>query len=138
MFQILVVSNDVANLIDVLDVLTSAGYQASGAASFEEATRVLAHRSPDLVIADERLGEFNGLHIIVKARAGHPEVAGIVTTPAPNRGLEADARGLNVECVIKPHDPTEWLVPVWQTLNAGHPGEYSTVRHDPFHSSTRH
>jgi DNA-binding response OmpR family regulator len=116
MSQILVVSNDDVGLAHTLSVLSEAGYQASGASTFEDANRQLAHRSPDLVIADECLGNFNGLHIIMRARARHPDVIAIVTTPIKSRGLEADARSLNVECMVKPHDAAEWVASISRTL----------------------
>jgi DNA-binding NtrC family response regulator len=130
MSQILVVNHDKSELSTVLNVLTAAGYEASGASSFEEAASLLARGTPDLVIADERLGEFNGLHVIVKARAEDPHVGAIVTTAVKNRGLEADAKGLNVECLVKPHDPIEWLEPVSKTLNTPRSGDGSPLYFD--------
>ena len=118
MSGILVVSNDGIGLALTLRALHEAGYQASGASSFEEAKRILAKTSPDLVIADECLGPFNGLHIIMRARAVHPEVPAIVTTRVKSRGLEADARSLNVEWMLKPETPAEWLAPISRTLRA--------------------
>jgi DNA-binding response OmpR family regulator len=126
------VSQDIVGMLDVLDVLAAAGHKVSGAASFDEASRLLTSCSPDLVIADERLGEFNGLHIIVRARAENPEVGAIVTTTVRNRGLESDARRLNVECVVKPTDPAGWIASVWRTLHGERSGAYLTpevIRH---------
>ena len=117
MSQILVVNNDGIRLTNVLNALNAAGHRARGASTFEEATRALADRAPDLVIADERLGAYNGLHVILRARADHPDVSAIVTTPVMNRGLEADARSMNIQCLIKPKSPSEWLPPVWKILN---------------------
>jgi DNA-binding NtrC family response regulator len=118
MSHILVVSNDGLGLAHTLSVLNEAGYQASGASSFEDASRLLAKGSPDLVIADERLGAFNGLHVILRARGRYPDVAAIVSTPTRSRGLEADARRLNVECMITPKDPADWLASISRTLSA--------------------
>jgi DNA-binding response OmpR family regulator len=118
MSQILVVSSDVPSLTYVLNILRAAGHSASGASTFEAATRALEDRAPDLVIADERLGAYNGLHVILRARAENPDVNAIVTTPVKNRGLEADARSLNIRCLIKPQSPAEWLEPVWRMLDA--------------------
>ena len=126
MSQILVVSNDDTHLAQTLSVLREAGHHARGASTFEDASRLLKlnHRSPDLLIADECLGNFNGLHVIMRARARHPEVLAIVTTPVKSRGLEADARSLNVECMLKPRDPAEWVASVSKTprvpAEAGH------------------
>jgi DNA-binding response OmpR family regulator len=118
MSGILVVSNDGIGLAHTLSALHAAGYQASGASSFEEAKRCLADGSPDLVIADECLGAFNGLHVIMRARALRPEVSAIVTTPVVSRGLEADARSLNVAWMLKPRNPAEWLAPIARTLRS--------------------
>jgi DNA-binding response OmpR family regulator len=116
MSQILVVSTDDIELARTVTVLSEAGYQASGATTFEAASRVLASRSPDLVIADECLGSFNGLHVIMRARATHPDVLAIVTTPRKSRGLEADARSLNVTCVVKPRNPADWVASISRTF----------------------
>ena len=116
MSRIFVVSNDSAHLTAMLGVLASAGYSATGATTFEEAQRRVVIESPDLVIADERLGAFNGLHVVLTARAERPNTWGIVTTPVENRGLEADARSLNVQCMVKPRTPSEWLAPISRIL----------------------
>src|SRR5439155_5662014 len=78
--QILVVSPNDNDLADTLRVLASAGYRASGATTFEEAKELLAIGSPDLVIADERLGAYNGLHVILRARPAPPHVRAIETS----------------------------------------------------------
>ena len=116
MSQILVVSADDGGLSATLHVLRGAGYGATGASTLTEARAILADSAPDLVIADERLGAFNGLHVIVTARAEHPGVSAIVTTPVKNRGLEADARSLNVLCMVKPRNAAEWLAPISRML----------------------
>jgi len=137
MSQILVVNNDGARLTNVLSVLNAAGYRARGASTFEEATRALADRAPDLVIADERLGAYNGLHVILRARADHPDVSAIVTTPVKNRGLEADAKSLNIQCLIKPQSAGDWLEPVWKILNEDRADGRSSLQCDPVPSMGR-
>ena len=98
------------------------GVKQRSAEQPERATRLLAQGSPDFVIADGRLGAFNGLHIIMRARAAHPETGAIVTTTTKDRGLEADARSLNVECMVKPKNPAEWLEPIskWAAQHQPH------------------
>jgi DNA-binding NtrC family response regulator len=127
MTHILVVSNDVAGLTDTLSVLGAAGYHACGASTFAEARRVLAGGSPDLVIADQRLGEYNGLHVILRARVSRPGLSAIVTTGALDCGLAADARSLDVECVLKPKNAMGWLAPVARVLAYNRVGRSSTV-----------
>ncbi len=116
MSQIFVVSNDDTDLTAMLGVLANAGYSATGATTFEEAQQRLANESPDVVIADERLGAFNGLHVLLTARAEHPYADLIVTTTDRNRGLEADARSLNVHCMVKPRNLADWVAPISSLL----------------------
>ena len=116
MSQILVVSADGDGLNAMLNVLGGAGHCATVASSFEDAKTKLANLSPDLVIADERLGAFNGLHVILNARAEHPGVNAIVATTVKSRGLEADARSLNVVCMVKPRNAHAWLAPISRML----------------------
>jgi CheY-like chemotaxis protein len=118
MAHILVVSNDGTSLYQTLDVLSDAGHKTCGASTFHQAMTQIAHQSPDLIIADERLGEYNGLHVILSARAKRSGVGGIVTTPVKNRALEADAKSLNVECVVWPKNRTDWAASISRTLGA--------------------
>lgn len=136
MQRILVVNTDGEERIGLLRALNAAGYRAVGASTFDEAKRWLDGRALDLVIADERLGAYNGLHVIVRARAVRPDVRAIVTSPVANSGLEADARHLNVCCLIKPDDPAKWLAPIARTLKARlrarrrHPSGLRLLRRD--------
>jgi len=116
MSRIFVVTNDEADLTVMLGVLARAGYSVAGATTFEEAQRLLATQSPEIVIADERLGAFNGLHVLITARADHPYADLIVTTPKRNRFLEQDARSLNVHCIVKPRNVDEWVATIDELL----------------------
>lgn len=106
--KILVVSSDSKALKTMLEVLGGAGYEANGATSFAEGRQLLAQRSPDLLIADERLEAFNGMHLILRGRFFEPELQAIVVSASEDAGLEAEARRLNIPAVVKPSDPTEW------------------------------
>jgi DNA-binding NtrC family response regulator len=116
--EILVVSQDDASRSAMLGLFADAGYRTIGASSFEEGKRILEGRSPDLLIADERLGQFNGLHLVVRGRVRNPDMRAIVTTPTPVAGLDSDARCVNAEYVVTPEDAKDWLQPVSRALNA--------------------
>ena len=116
-----VVSGDESHRSRLIDVLSGAGYRTSGVATFAEAKQILGSSSADLVIAEERLGAFNGLHVIVLGRAVHPDLKAIVMTAQRDPALETDARRLNVDCVVESADPEEWLESVSRTLDAGMP-----------------
>ena len=125
--RIFVVSGDDSHRSRLIDVLSGAGYRTSGAATFAEAKQVLGSSSADLVIAEERLGAFNGLHVIVLGRAVHPDMKAIVMTAQRDPALETDARRLNVDCVVESADPEEWLESVSRTLDAATPCAGPTI-----------
>jgi DNA-binding response OmpR family regulator len=106
--KILVVSSDTEALDTMLEVLSGAGYDASGASTFSEGKRLLDEDSPDLVIADERLEAFNGLHLILRGRYLGADLQGIVVSTSEDAGLEAEARRLNIPAVARPSNPQEW------------------------------
>jgi DNA-binding NtrC family response regulator len=116
--SILVVSRDVDGLAATLDVLTSAGYRACGVSTFEEAKPLLATMSPAMMITEERLGRFNGLHLVLRGRAANPAMGAIATTAHEDPLFEAEARRLNVQYLVKPANPNEFLLPIAQTLKA--------------------
>ena len=118
--QIVVVTGDDERRTALLDTLNGAGYLASGASTFAEAKQLLETRSADLVIADERLGPFNGLHVIVVGRAHHPGMKAIVTSRVKDEGLENEARRLNVHCLVQPTEASDWLASVSRTLEVVH------------------
>ena len=118
--QIVVVTGNDERRAALLDTLNDAGYLASGASTFDEAKHLLETRSPDLVIADERLGAFNGLHVIVVGRARHPGMKAIVTSPIKDEGLEIDAKRLNVYCLVEPTRQSDWLASISRTLEVVH------------------
>ena len=80
-------------------MLADDGYRVLTADSFERALEVLKTKSPDLLILDVRLGDFNGLQLIVTAP--HP-IPAIVVTGFADTVLERDARQLGAEYVVKP------------------------------------
>ena len=110
--------------------LAAAGFRVSLADSFGVAQRLAATRLPSLVLADVRLGQYNGLHLILSIRYNHPQVAGVVTYDLSDIALEAEAHRSGVTFVAKPVGPQELLAAVFRTLWR-HPGDKTPVR-SPF------
>jgi DNA-binding NtrC family response regulator len=125
--RIFVVSGDDSHRSRLIDVLSGAGYRTTGAATFAEAKQMLGSSSADLVIAEERLGAFNGLHVIVLGRSYRPDLKAIVMTTQKDAALETDARRLNVDCVVETADEEEWLESVSRTLDAALPCAGPTI-----------
>jgi DNA-binding NtrC family response regulator len=135
MSEILVVSTVGPERRGMLGILKGAGHHVRVAASFEEATDLLTTTTPDLVIADERLHGYNGMHLLLRARHENPRVGAIVLTTEKSCAVEADARHLNVECAVTPGDPSDWLAFVSRSLHVDHTGFRSTGEpQEPIHT----
>jgi two-component system, response regulator YesN len=63
------------------------------AANGEEALRIIDHTPPNLIFMDIRLPEVNGLDLIRKIKAQHPEIVSIVLT-----GYDREYREVALEC----------------------------------------
>jgi len=86
------------------------------APTFEAAKQRLAVRTPNLLIAASRLGFFNGMHLVVRGRIEHPAMAAILTAPAKDPLLEAEASIYGATCVPTPETSTELLALVSSTF----------------------
>ena len=97
--RILVVDDDIGYLTVTRDILERGGHQVLLASTFEEGRRVLRDESPDFLIADVRLGAFNGLQLIATNRAGIPA---IVVSGFDDSVLQAEARAFGADYLVKP------------------------------------
>ncbi len=102
---ILVVDGDGRQRASVLRILRRAGYQVTGVDSFHAARQFLASTQPDLLIADVRLGAFNGLHLVWQRHAAHPGQPSIVTHAVADAVLQRDAFTFGAPYLVKPISP---------------------------------
>jgi CheY-like chemotaxis protein len=72
--------------------LSGAGHRVTGAGTFETAWQAYTADPPDVVVAAVRLGAYNGLHLVIRARAHNANLGGVVTSRAADPALEAEAR----------------------------------------------
>ena len=97
--RILIVEDHEATRQGLRALLTNAGYEVVSASTFAEGRRSLAEQTPDLLISDVRLGEYNGLQLIAAAPLGVPS---IIVTGFPDLVLEAEALKLGAHYLTKP------------------------------------
>lgn len=97
---ILVVDENAAALTTIVAALARAGYRALGAQSFPEAAQTIARVNPSLLIANVRLGQYNGLHLLVRGRVEHPELAVIMIGP-DNDMVAAEAQMLGARAYLR-------------------------------------
>jgi DNA-binding NtrC family response regulator len=104
--QILLVEPDADLRTTQAVALGSAGHRVQATGSFDDARRALAEGLPDVLITAVRLGAFNGLHLIIRARALRPRVAAILTATAADPALDAEARANGAIVVLAGSDPS--------------------------------
>ena len=117
---ILAVDSDHAALARAVEILSRAGYRVTGVDSFQKAKPLLASSQPDLMIADVRLGAFNGLHLVLRRRREHPHKPSIVTNSYADPVLERQAREFRTPYLVKPLSPEVLLTVVAKTLGPLH------------------
>jgi len=94
-----------------------------------EALNLLSSNTPDLVITDLRLAEFNGLYL---AAVNPQRIPVIIVTGYADRGLEAEARELGADFLLKPVKPSQLLAVVERRLPVTQNGEsFSLARRWP-------
>ena len=107
MASILIVESDGAELSRTVDAFNRRGYKATGVSTFQAAKHVLCRSpAPDVLIADVRLGRFNGLHLAVFAKRRNPKMTTIVSHEPVDSPLQSDADRLRVAFWPKPSEPS--------------------------------
>ena len=111
--RLLVVEDHDATRMGLTALLTNAGYVVLSAGTFHEGRRLLSADAPDLLIADVRLGEYNGLQLVAAAPRA---VASIIVTGFPDPALETEALKLGARYITKPIDTEALLAMVEETI----------------------
>ncbi len=76
--MVLLVTESPASRSRIEGWLQNLGYAVEAVSSFEDARSKLRTLNPDVLISDVRLGEFNGLHLVIVGRARRPTMVAIV------------------------------------------------------------
>src|SRR5580704_18903004 len=98
-YKILIVEDNEATRMGLRTLLIRAGYNVVSASSFVKGRRAIVEHAPDLLIADLRLGEYNGLQLVAAVPLGVPS---IVITGHPDAVLAAEAQKLGAHYITKP------------------------------------
>ena len=111
--KILIVEDDRATRMGLQELLRQAGYEAVAAADFRAGRLALEQEQPDLLIADLRLEGFNGLQLL---HVNPRPIPTIIVTGFPDDVLQAEARYLGAEYLVKPVSPPVLLAAVERLL----------------------
>jgi len=125
--RILIVDDDPTTRVGLAELLQQSGYETTAVPSFEQAARLIRTAPPDLLIADVRLGPFNGLQLVISSPTPLPA---IIITGFADPVLESDARRRGADYVLKPVDAKALLELVEAKLSAARPHFTATRRWD--------
>ena len=90
-------------------LLSEAGYAVVSASTFQAARKALDCVEPDLLIADVRLDDFNGLHLAILSRIDRPRTQVIITHACADSMLEREAARCDAIFVVDPLANPEFL-----------------------------
>lgn len=76
---------------------------------FDDAKAMLAASPPAVLITGVRLGEYNGLHLIIRTRIDHPGTASFVILENPDPAVEQEAATNGAVCLRYPAQERELM-----------------------------
>jgi DNA-binding NtrC family response regulator len=129
MTPLAVIVNTDEQVLDRLDaILSSCGCSVAALRSFLDANAFLAYTTPDLLIVDLHLAEYNGLQLAIWSQAQRPDVPVIVTHRGEDSTAEREAARYGATFVAAPANNGAF-VPLVQTMLAQHFPARQHVRH---------
>lgn len=111
--RVLIVEDDTATRTGLEKLLQNAGYATVTASSLQDGLQAMTETPPDLLIADVRLGEYNGIQLIATSGLSIPS---IVITAFADPVLEAEARRFGADYLLKPVSPAQLMELIRQRL----------------------
>jgi DNA-binding NtrC family response regulator len=114
----LVVEPHAPDALTTVEALSRSGFRVTLAETFARAKEHLASQIPDVLVTAIRLGEFNGLHLVLRATSARPDTSALVVSDYPDMVLEADAEAMGATFVLKPVSGKELTAAVFRTLAA--------------------
>ena len=112
----LVVEPILSDAIAITSALAACQFQVTIADTFAKAKDRLNTQIPEILVTAIRLAEYNGLQLVLRAKASRPEIAAIVMSSAPDPVLQADAEAMGATFVLKPVVDKELAAAVFRTV----------------------
>lgn len=112
----LVVEPDLSQLIFVLSALSSLRFDVTVASTFKEARNALTASRPMILIADLRLGEYNGLHLVLRGKSAYRHLPALITSHVHDEVLQREAEQLGATYVTLPTEHEEFVAAVSRTI----------------------
>jgi two-component system response regulator YesN len=102
MKRVILVEDDRSVSAALTQILLAHGIDVVTLTSFEEARHYLERNTPDVLITDIRLGEFNGLQLAIIVKTRHPTCDVMVISGYDDAVLREEARRVGAIFRLKP------------------------------------
>jgi ActR/RegA family two-component response regulator len=112
----LVIEPAVPHLLAILGALSSTGFDVTVAETYEEARTVLTTHTPLLLVTGLKLREYNGLHLVLRARAIRADMAAVVVSDTADPVLMGEAEKLGATFVVMPTTHEEMVAAICRTV----------------------
>jgi two-component system, NtrC family, response regulator AtoC len=118
--RVLIVEDDEVFLRPLRRAIELGGFEVLTAGSGEEALDLLKREDVDLALTDQRLPGMDGVAVVRRLKAEHPEVGVVVMTAYGTIGAAVEATRLGAEdYLVKPFEPDEILLVLRRALEFG-------------------
>jgi DNA-binding response OmpR family regulator len=111
----LVVEPSLAEALSLHSALSELGFQVSVSDNFNDAKARLGPALA-LLVTELRLNEYNGLHLVFRAKSGRREMAAIIRTQISDPLLQLEAERMGATFVLKTAGVAEFRAAVCRTL----------------------
>ncbi len=110
------ISSDHRDRSVLVEALGALGVAVDVADDFPRGRDRLALSPPDLLITELRLGAYNGLHLVLRAKRENPSMTAVVVTRTPDPVLRLEAAQLDATLVVVEETRHGWVAPVLAAL----------------------
>lgn len=112
----LVVDPNGPNRLRTVLTLESAGFQVASVDSFRAAREMIASAPPAVLVTALKLGEYNGFHLVLRARTAGAGIATLVTSDDPGSAFKKQALETRATLVVDPVTSRDLLAAIFRTL----------------------
>jgi CheY-like chemotaxis protein len=107
-----VVWSDHGNRATLVEALDALGVVVAVADDYPRGREQVAIMEPDVLITELRLGAYNGLHLVLRAKIERPATTAIVLTRTPDPVLQLEATQLDATLLVIKDTGHGWVAPV--------------------------
>jgi two-component system response regulator RegA len=112
----LVVEPDSEDRRLVVSTLSECNFRVTVTERFSDAKTLLWTQPPDALITNLRLGEYNGLHLVLRGKTARPSLVALVLSDVRDAVLQADAAQFGATFILKPLNAKELRAALLRSL----------------------